>query len=211
MDSLIYMYPDRDSEEQFKETIKAMRTSFNKAVKFSFALFMIDAIFLGAYFMLSSYKHSIVLLLAAAAAYAIGTYSYKATMKRGGFHQLKITAYEDHMELTYYLARYTKKLNVYYDDILSARFNDSTQTGFQIIFAGVGDSYLKTYNKNDKEIENTVENLFVFKLNPQSWEQAFFLYIADDYFDIQGFDFTKKLERKYGATIEEYIKRLEQF
>lgn len=209
MDDLIYMYPSKEDEVNFEKSIKMMRENYSRAAKKSCILLVIGTAFFTAYSLFSMYKHSSALLLLAVIAYVIAAYSFKSVKNKEGFHFLKIKAYENYMVLTYYLARYKKELVVYYEDIVSARFSDKKHTAFQIVFTDSGNSRLKIYNKNDKEIDTLNENLFVFNINPGSWEQAFFLYLAGDYFDITGFRFTKKLERKYGSTLEEYIENLE--
>lgn len=111
------------------------------------------------------------------------------------------------MELDYYYLNKHKKLTLYYSDITLARFNDKDYTSFQIAFDNSGKSEVQNFNAKGNKIDSS-DCIFIFKINPNSYEQAFFLYFANDYFDIKDFKFTKKLERKFG-TAEEYLENLQ--
>lgn len=124
-------------------------------------------------------------------------------------HQLAITAYEDKMEITYYsdCKACQKEIYIKYDDILSCKFFDDSYTKIQITFQDSMESYVECYDENHNEIEYSLPNFAIVELNPFSYEQGFFMYIAPELFTIKGFAMTKKILKKYGNK-KEYFERI---
>lgn len=209
MDNLNYEYPSSEYGEMFEEEINKMKKGYKKAVKLSLIFLLAGIAFFAAYSLLISFKYAYVLLILFIAMLLISVYSFKASQSAGGFHFLKIKAYDERMELVYYTSRRKTKLEVYYEDIITAQFSDKNHTGFQIVFADNDRSHITTFDEKNRITDNLNNNLFLFKINPMSWEQGFFLYFAEQYFEIDGFEFTKKLKRKYGSA-EKYFENLEQ-
>ena len=123
-------------------------------------------------------------------------------------HRLEITAGDNGMKLVYLTnSRYYKRvLTVDYDDIISASFTSHGFERIQLRFRNGENTELKTFNTQQKEIPNAVENLIEIDLVPNSLEQGFFLFIAKDLFPISNYN-AKKIEKKYG-TAEEYFENI---
>lgn len=122
---------------------------------------------------------------------------------------LAIEAYEEHMILTYYDKNSKRTLHIYYEDIIQARFSNNKYTGFQILFSENDRSFITETNLFSEEIIKPLyNNLFLFSVNPLSYEQFFFLYIAEELFEIKKFNKTKQFYKAYGSK-EEYLEMLE--
>ena len=111
--------------------------------------------------------------------------------------------------LTYYSVVGTPKkvLTLRYEDIIECQFFDKSYTKIQITFKKNKHSYLKSYSQTGGEVSHLVDTMVSFELNPYSYEQGFFMYIAPDYFNIKKYALTDKILKKYG-NINEYFTRL---
>ena len=49
----------------------------------------------------------------------------------------------------------------------------------------------------------------VFNLNPLSYEQGYFMYVANNFFEIKGYQLTDKIIKKYGNA-DEYFDYLQE-
>ena len=207
-ENYVYIYPTDDTAEEFKNQFAVSENKNDK--KIMVALIGAAVFFFILYFIPILEKFDFAFLICAIICGIFLSSFLKYSSNSVYKTALSIKAYEDYMTLEFYKRKTVKKLNIYYEDITDARFSDNNQTSFQIAFVPNAQSYMKEYRiENNEEIQSLYENLFLFNINPNSYEQFFFLYIAEDYFTIKGFHKTKKFFKKYG-TQNEYLEKLEQ-
>lgn len=207
---LIYQYPIEDFKSFFEETFKKSTEKNRKSYLNSIAFFLLATSGFLVYSFFPSIKISKFLFLASIVFLIISFVILSSTAKKSSPHQLSIDAYDDEMILTYYSdGRYFKRtLHICYEDVISARFSDNDYTSFQIAFKESEATKLISYDKNGSIINNSMNNLFLFKLNPYSYEQGFFLYYANNFFKINGFNDGKKVEKRYGDS-EKYFSKID--
>ena len=132
----------------------------------------------------------------------------KAITNKKSLHFLSINADEERLKLTYYTQarHYKREYNIKYKNIVSCRFCNSDFTKIQFV---VSRTKCKAYDIYDTEISNEPVTYLVFNINPLSYEQGYFMYVADKFFEIKGFEMTNKLIKKYGNA-DEYFNYLQE-
>lgn len=206
MEEYYYKYPaDGNEEEEYIEQL-------NKNIKNKKLITIIigeNLVLFLLYLMPFFGKLSSVFLFLIIAQAVFFFYFYKTKSIKNGLTMLSVTAYEDRMKLEYFSGRRKKVLYAEYRDIVTARFSDDNYTKFQIGIVETDSTYIEESDllTGEKYAPN-MDNLFLFSIRPFSCEQYFFLYAADELFDIQGFDRNKKFLKQYG-TASEYLEALE--
>ncbi len=206
-EELFYSYPqDGDTsefEEIFQEAYAAKSKNLRKILIMSCTAFL--------FFLLYSLpifaKIDWFFLILGIAILIFSLLFAKQVKKESGFTLLGIVADEEQMRLTYFSGKSKKTLTVLYEDIRSARFTDDDFTSFQIVFENSDKSFVKEYDLNGNEISPLSRNLFIFSLNPESYEQYFFLYVAEELFTVEKLKKTKKFFKRFGNA-QEYIDRI---
>lgn len=208
-DEYIYQYPAPEYMERFKEMVAQRTTNTNGARKKVIVCFGISMAFLVLYCLPFLNFIDTYLLLVAVIFLCATVILLKGITKKIGTHNLMIQATESDMVLTYYSVGATPKkvLTLRYEDIIECQFFDKSYTKIQITFKKNKHSYLKSYSQTGGEVSNLVDTMVSFELNPYSYEQGFFMYIAPDYFNIKKNALTDKILKKYG-NINEYFTRL---
>lgn len=205
-DNLIYSYPDQPEEFEkfFKNDVK-QRKNKNKI----FGVFTVGILLFFLCYCIPAFEKIDWIFLLIAVILAVIFYFYaRQTAKNSILTLLSINAVNDKMTLTYYSGKTKKVLQIYYDDIESARFSDDSYTKFQIAFVENKRSFIKEFDMDGKETVPLNKNLFLFSIRPMSYEQYFFLYVAEYLFTIKGFYKTKKFFKRFGHE-QEYIEKLE--
>lgn len=206
----VYMYPTEESRKIFEEDLNQNNGNNVKDKKIVTALLGAVIGFFVLYWIPFFTKFDIAFLISAAFCMILLSFYLKQSSSSPYSTALSIEAYEDYMKLEYFKNKTKKTLQIYYEDIVDSRFSDNDYTSFQIAFTNNNRSFMKEYDRNtDKEIDSLYDNLFLFSLNPFSYEQFFFLYIAEDYFTIKKFYKTKKFFKTFGNQ-NEYLEKLEQ-
>lgn len=205
---LIYQYPVEnmlgDYEDYFKQEYqknkKVLRNLMFMCIGFliSFTLYCVPA--------LSSF--STLFLIVSIAILVVTFMLAKAVTNKKNLHFLSINADEKRLKLTYYTQakHYKREYNIMYKNIVSCRFCNSDFTKIQFI---VSRTKCKAYDINNIEISNEPVTYLVFNINPLSYEQGFFMYVADKFFDIKGYKLTNKIIKKYGDA-DEYFDYLQE-
>lgn len=210
MEDILYQYPIEEFKEATEKEFISGQFRQKKLVYTVIALFAFSFLFIFLYSISSVSLLSKTLLVLSIFCAVFGFIFLKNTVKKITPHMLYIDAYETEMTLTYYTyGRYFKRvLHIRYEDILSARFRNSSCTSFQISFRESSSTNYKSYDINGKELPDSINNLMLFDLNPDSYEQGFFLYYASDLFTVKGFELGRKQLKMFGNQ-EEYFSRLE--
>lgn len=208
--NLIYQYPTEDYLNEYEKNFKSYYKKQKRNVILSISFLILGCICFAVYSLFYRYESAKYILVISILFLFAGFLLLKSSVKNSSPHQLAIEAYEDHMTITYYTyGKFSKRiLKADYNDIISARFTNNEYSGFQISFNKTAGTYLKSFDRKGREIKNAIDNLFLFSINPMSFEQGFFLYIANDLFSIDKFKFGRKELKKFG-TQEEYFYRLE--
>lgn len=207
-DSFVYKYPADESKEAFEKAV--IREDEGRDKKITAVLLTPVVVFFILYCIPLFEKIDLLLLFCAMLSAAILSYYIKRTSGNTYSTALSIAAFDEQMVLEYYKKNSKKVLHIYYEDITDARFSDKDHTKFQIAFVKNSRSYAEEYDrKSGEKIPLFYDNLFLFSMNPYSYEQFFFLYMAEDHFTIKGLHKTKKFFKAYGNK-NEYLERLEQ-
>lgn len=202
---IIFEYPSKEYSKKYEMQISEMEKNYMKTIKliliiisFGIVMIVLDSIF-------AKFTYSFIFLLAALLLFFISIQIYKKSEKKYCFHMLKIKAYSNYMILNYRHACSEKILTVQYDDVVSAKFNDNNYTSFQIVFYNSKESHITKIASDGSNMQSE-ENIFIFKINPMSYEQAFFLYYAINFFDIENFK-QRKIQKQFGDP-EDYINNI---
>ena len=205
---LIYQYPIEEMRGSYEDYFKQ---EYRKNKK---TLYILAAMFFGAlvsfmvYTSATSSRFSSIFLIIGIIILVLLSMTAKGITSKRSLHFLSINADEKCLTLTYYTQAksYKREYIIPYNRILSCRFVNKDFTKIQFVLKNTKCNY---YNLND-EIERTDSTAFmVFNLNPLSYEQGYFLYVADKYFDIKGYQLTNKIIKKYG-NMEEYFEYLQE-
>lgn len=208
-EEIIYQYPAPEYDDEFEKLIAGQRTANRKMKRKALVSFIISIALLILYCVPAFISFDSWLLLAAVLFMVAAMIFLKGNIKISGTHNLKILAADDHMKLTYYTDGLISKrvLQIRYEDIIEAEFFDKTYTKIQFLYRKNKHTFLKTYDKNGDEIDNTNDNLVSFELNKMSYEQGFFMYVAPELFTIKKYAVTDKIIQKYGNK-DEYFSAL---
>ncbi|SDA31104.1 hypothetical protein SAMN02910447_03337 [Ruminococcus sp. YE71] len=208
MNDYYYKYPEDEEiiEEHFKEKLR--KESKNKK---KIAIIVGENLVLLLLFLMPFLeKISSLFLILIVIQVVFFFYYFKTKAQKEAVTMLSIEAYEDKMRLSYYNGRRKKVLNVSYEDIVSARFSDDEYTKFQIGIAETSNTFIEEFDiLSGKKLMPNTDNLFLFSINPMSYEQFFFLYAVDELFTINGFERSKKFLKQYGNA-DDYLAALNE-
>lgn len=185
-------------EEQLRSSAQNRRKIVNKLCIFTLLFFCFFVLFCLPF----AQKFDYIFIIFACVFLIIDGYTLQTFMKYNIQHFLSINADSESIELIYYSSlskEFKRVLHLKYADIVSAKFSDNDFTSFQIVFNDSNDSKLTTYDIKGNKITSLSKNLFLFKLQPFSYEQGFFLYFAHSLFKIDGYFLDKKVYRKFGS------------
>lgn len=208
MEKYIFKYPAADDLSGFDEAYATAMENKRRAAKKFIALIGAALTAFALYCIPVFQKIDTLFLLMLVIIVLYLFFSARQFVNKSELNLLAITAGEEDMELTYYHGQSKKVLHIKYADIRSARFSDENYTSFQITFEPNEHSYLEEYDLKGNKLNVICNGLFLFNINEKSYEQYFFMYVADKLFTIEKFDRNKKFLRKYGSA-GEYLKQLE--
>lgn len=210
-DEYIYQYPSPEYVDVFENSALQATVIDTSTRKKVLLFFSIGVAFLGLYCIPIFSSVDTYFLLISAVMFVITIIMMKGITTAVETHNLMIQATESDMVLTYYAVGKTPKrvLKIRYEDIIDCTFFDKTYTKIQFSFKKNEHTYLTSFNRSGDEIPNTNDNLVSFELNPRSYEQGFFLYIAPDYFNIKKYAITDKILKEYGNK-NEYFSALSE-
>ena len=201
-EDFFYIYPMENQleniEEQLRSSAQNRRKIINKLCIFTLLFFTLFVIFCLPF----AREFDYIFIISACIFLILDGYTLQIFMKHNIQHFLSINADSDSIELIYYSSlskEFKKVLKLKYADIVKAKFSDNDYTSFQIVFNNSNDSKLTTYDINGNEMHSLSQNLFLFNLQPFSYEQGFFLYYAHSLFKIDGYFLDKKVYRKFGS------------
>lgn len=205
---LIYQYPVDEMltsyedyfKQEYRKNKKVLRNLMFMCLGFlaCFTLYYVPALS----------RFSTLFLICSIIILVITSMFAKAITNKKSLHFLSINADEKRVILTYYsqAKNYKREYIIPYNRVLSCRFVNKDFTKIQFVLKNTKCNY---YNMND-EIEKTDSTAFmVFNLNPLSYEQGYFMYVADKFFDIKGYQLTDKIIKKYGNA-DEYFEYLQE-
>ena len=205
---LVYQYPMQDQIQNYENYFKEEYMK-NKKVLRRLAYMIIGFLLSFTLYCVPIFESvsTVFLVISIIILVLIFLFAKGITNKRS-LHFLSINADEERLILTYYTqAKYYKREYVIpYDKIISCRFVNSDYNKIQFILKNTECKY---YNFNDEIDKTDVVTFMVFSINPLSYEQAYFLYVAKNYFTIKGYDITEKLLKKYGNA-DEYFQMLQE-
>jgi len=208
MEKYIFKYPAADDLSGFDEAYVAAMDNKRRAAKKFIALIGAALTAFALYCIPFFQKIDTLFLLMLVMIVLYLFFSARQFVNKSELNLLAITADEEDMELTYYHGQSKKILHFKYADIRSARFSNDNYTSFQITFEPNEQSFVEEYDLKGNKLNAVCNGLFLFNINEKSYEQYFFMYVADKLFTIEKFDRNKKFLRKYGSS-GEYLKRLE--
>jgi hypothetical protein len=206
-EELIYSYPQDGDTSEFEEIFQKAYAVKSKNLRKILIMSCTAFLFFLLYSLPIFAKIDWLFLILGIAILIFSLLFAKQVKKESGFTLLGIVADEEQMRLTYFSGKSKKTLTVFYEDIRSARFTDDDFTSFQIVFENSDKSFVKEYDLNGNEISPLSRNLFIFSLNPESYEQYFFLYVAEELFTVEKLKKTKKFFKRFGNA-QEYIDRI---
>lgn len=205
---LVYQYPLQEQLSNYENYFKEEYANNKKVIRrlvymiigclLSFTLYCMPFLQdFSSYFLIISIVILILIFLFA-----------KGVTNKKSLHFLSINADEDQVILTYYTqAKYYKReYTIPYNKILSCRFVNSDYNKIQFVFKNIK---CKCYNFNDELDKEDTATFMVFNINPLSYEQAYFMYVAKEYYTIKGYEITNKILKKYGNA-DEYFAMLQE-
>lgn len=205
---LVYQYPMQDQIQNYENYFKEEYTK-NKKVLRRLAYMIIGFLLSFTLYCVPIFESvsTVFLVISIIILVLIFLFAKGVTNKRS-LHFLSINADEERLILTYYTqAKYYKREYVIpYDKIISCRFVNSDYNKVQFVLKNTECKY---YNFNNEVDKKETVAFMVFSINPLSYEQAYFLYVAKNYFTIKGYDITDKILKKYGNAVE-YFQMLQE-
>ena len=205
---LIYQYPVQDQIQNYEKFFKEEYTN-NKKVLRRLAYMIIGFLLSFSLYFIPVFDSISTVFLVISIIILVLTFMFaKSIANKRSLHFLSINADEEQLTLTYYTqAKYYKReYTIPYDKIMSCRFVNSDYNKIQFVLKNTECKY---YNFNNEVDKTDTVNFMVFNINPLSYEQAYFLYVAKNYFTIKGYDITDKLLKKYGNA-DEYFQMLQE-
>jgi hypothetical protein len=206
-ENLIYKYPGDGDLSYFKSEISANYEKRRTLTRKSLIVGAAVIIVFGLLSLLFKFTDLYIFLMVIYAFFSL--LFLKGAFANGETTALAIEAKDEKMKLTYFNKSDVTECEIYYEDITFARFSDDDYTSFQIAFSHNCGSYYKKFDVQGNEKEVLNPNLFLFRINPESFEQFFFLYVAEELFMIRKFQKTKKFFKKYGNK-QEYLERISE-
>ncbi|WP_298486657.1 hypothetical protein [uncultured Ruminococcus sp.] len=122
---------------------------------------------------------------------------------------IEIDAYETYMQITYLdnINSYPRKtVKLYYDNIVLCNISNSCESAM-MIYQPQNSEEICIDRNGEKTVENVLNGQLIFDINPYSYEQYFFLYVAPRLFKTS----TKgwKTAKKFGTEYEYITKYLQ--
>lgn len=205
---LIYQYPVAEMRENYEDYFKQEYRRNKKTLHILAYMSIGFLLCFTLYSVTSSSRLSSVFLIVGVVVLLLTFMFAKGVANKRSLHLLSIDADEKRLKLTYYTQQkyYKREYEIPYNRILSCRFANNDYTKIQFVLKNTK-SYF--YNINNEVDKTETTSFMVFNLNPLSYEQGYFMYVADKYFDIKGYQLTNKIIKKYG-NMEEYFEYLQE-
>lgn len=213
-EDIIYAYPESilDEENEVSDENFFISSGLNKSGRLKiFVLTALLTVFLLLY-CIPAFESIDYIFLFTAAVLAVFLYLFVKQIGRNlTLTMTSILALREKMSVIFHcgsLKPIMKELEVYYEDIETARFLDGNYTKLEIIFKQNGRSFARETNMLNGFTTN-IGGAFFFSVREFSYEQFFFLYIAEDLFTMKKLHKTKRFYKRFGNK-REYLERLER-
>lgn len=203
---LIYQYPVDDEKANYESYFLQEYKKNKRSIRLiAYMFFGFIASFM-VYSLIPSSKYSFLFLMLSVIILIIAFMFAKGITQKRSLHILGINADEEQVVFTYYTQQkyYKREYIVPYNKIISCRFCNKDYTKIQFVLKGTKCNY---YNLDNELSHSDTTTFMVFDINPLSYEQAYFLYVAKQYFNIKGYDLTEKVLKKYG-NFEDYLEEI---